>query len=161
MNIFDFAYDFETESLHHYEKLSKASKNEGIKKILSMLAEEEQKHQKIILKMKSNEKTDYADESFLKNAKDIFIDLKSNNPQIKDDIKQIELYRKALELEKKSEKFYLDKATEAHSPASNEIFIKLALEENKHFLVLENIIELISRTEWWVENAEFDHFDEY
>jgi rubrerythrin len=42
-----------------------------------------------------------------------------------------------------------------------EIFLKLADEEKKHYFLLENIIDFVSRPQKWLENAEFYHLDEY
>ena len=41
------------------------------------------------------------------------------------------------------------------------IFQKLAEEEKKHYFLLENIIQFVSRPETWLENAEFYHLEEY
>ena len=42
-----------------------------------------------------------------------------------------------------------------------DVFLKLADEEKKHYFLLGNIIEFISRPEHWLENAEFHHLEEY
>lgn len=34
-------------------------------------------------------------------------------------------------------------------------------EEKKHYFLLDNIIEFVSRPEQWLENAEFYHLEEY
>lgn len=41
------------------------------------------------------------------------------------------------------------------------ILTKLAEEEKKHLFLLENLVEFISRPETWIENAEFNHLDDY
>ena len=39
--------------------------------------------------------------------------------------------------------------------------LPLADEEEKHYKLLDNIIELITKPEIWLENAEFNHLDEF
>src|SRR3972149_1076231 len=40
------------------------------------------------------------------------------------------------------------------------IFTKMK-EENKHYFILENIINFVSRPQTWLENAEWHHLEEY
>jgi hypothetical protein len=37
----------------------------------------------------------------------------------------------------------------------------LADEEKKHMILMENLIEFVSRPDTWLENAEWYHLDEY
>ena len=57
--------------------------------------------------------------------------------------------------------FYQEKAGQMEEEYQREIFTALAEEEKKHFFLLENIIEFVSRPRNWLENAEFHHLDEY
>jgi len=75
--------------------------------------------------------------------------------------KQVKLYEKAQDIEKKSEDFYRQKAGEVEQQYQREIFLALAEEEKKHYFLLENIIQFVSRPQTWLENAEFYHLDEY
>lgn len=87
--------------------------------------------------------------------------MKEEDDTIGINISQIELYKKAQEIEEKSRKFYLEKAGEAVNPAQKEIFSKIADEEKKHYFILENVIEFVSRPQNWLENAEWYHLEEY
>ncbi len=73
----------------------------------------------------------------------------------------IGLYQKALEIEKATEAFYLEKAEELKGQPQERIFRQIAEEEKKHFFLLQNIIDFVSRPEGWLENAEWYHLDEY
>ncbi len=77
------------------------------------------------------------------------------------DISQIEVYKKAQDIEKKSIDFYLQKADEVKEHCQKGTFRKLAEEEKKHYFLLQNIIEFVSRPESWLENAEWYHLEEY
>ena len=74
---------------------------------------------------------------------------------------QIDAYKKARDIEKKSRDFYLEKAGELSDPTQKELCLKIAEEEQKHYLILDNIIEFISHPDTWLENAEWRHIDEY
>lgn len=67
----------------------------------------------------------------------------------------------AQDIEERSLDFYLEKANEITEEYQKEIFLRLADEEKKHYFLLENIIEFVSRPETCLENAEFYHLEEY
>ena len=76
-------------------------------------------------------------------------------------ISQKELYKKAQQIEKKSQDFYSEKATEVNDLSQKGLFLQIAEEEKKHYWILENILNFISRPQNWLENAEWYHLDEY
>ena len=144
----------------YYRLLARQTEDTGLKTILTMLADEERKHYQIIAKIQT-ERPQMAETSLLADAKNIFIQLKESKAKFSFDIEESELYRKAQALEKKSIDFYLEKACEVDQEYQKKIFLKFAEEEKKHYLMLENIIEFVSRPETWLEDAEFYHLDEY
>jgi rubrerythrin len=160
MSIFEFAYEMESNSENYYRYLAESSQAEGLKKILLMLAEEEKKHKEILLAMKDGAKVKFPDSSVLKDAKKVFKNLQGKYEIINDEVKQKELYLKALGFEKESKDFYLKKAEETTSTEEKEIFSKLAAEEEKHFFLISNLVEYVAKPEYWVENGEFNHLDD-
>ena len=160
MNIFEFAMEKEKYSEGYYRQLAAKSNNKGLEAVFNMLADEEAKHCKIVSDMKEDITPDLVETAVLSDAKDIFAKMRESAQNFDFNISQTELYRKALQIEKQSQDFYLVKANEAER-AHKEIFLKLADEEKKHYFLLENIIDFVSRPETWLENAEFYHLDEY
>ena len=160
MDIFDYAMQMERDGEEYYRCLAQQTENKGLKTISTMLAEEEAKHYEIIQNMKT-EKPRLPETSILSDAKNIFIQMKESKEKIDFDIEQTEFYRKAQTIEQKSIDFYLEKANEVDQEYRKQIFLKLAAEEKKHYFMLENIIEFVSRPEAWLENAEFYHLEEY
>ena len=73
----------------------------------------------------------------------------------------IALYRQAMKLEKQSEDFYLDRADQVKEQGQKQLFLQLAGEEKKHYYLLENIVDFVSRPQHWLENAEFFHMEDY
>ncbi len=160
MNIFEFAMEKEKYSEDYYRRLAERTNNKGLETIFNMLADEEAKHYKIVSDMKEDVAPDLADTTVLSDAKDVFTKMRKSAQKFSFDISQTGLYKKAQDIEKQSQNFYLEKAKEAEE-TQKEIFLRLAEEEKKHYFLLENIIDFVSRPETWLENAEWHHLDEY
>jgi len=160
MDIFEYAMRMEKDGENYYRQLVKKTDNKGIKAIFTMLAEEEVKHYKTVAQMKT-QRPQMAETKVLANARNIFAQMRDSGESFDFSAKQIKLYEKAQDIEKKSEDFYRQKAGEVEQQYQREIFLKLAEEEKKHYFLLENIIHLVSRPQTWLENAEFYHLEEY
>lgn len=160
INIFEYAMQMEKDGEDYYRQLVQQTANKGMRTILAMLADEEFKHYNAIEKMKT-EKPQITETKILTDAKNVFVQIKESGESFDFDIKQTELYKKAQDIEEKSRDFYTEKANEVTEEYQKEVFLKLADEEKKHYFLLENIIDFISRPESWLENAEFNHLEEY
>jgi len=160
MDIFAFAKQMEKDSEQFYRDLVRKTGSVGLKRILTLLADEEAKHQEIVGRM-SKQRVAVPDTPILDHAVNIFAEMKDRGQSLKLGETQIDLYRQAQELEERSKSFYLDKAQESPQPEIKEIFVQLAREEEKHSFLLENIIEFLSRPKEWLENAEWHHLEEY
>jgi rubrerythrin len=160
MNIFDFAMEKEKFSEDYYRQLAAKSNNKGLETVFNMLADEEARHYRIVSDMKKDVIPDIAETVVLSNAKNVFTKMRESAQNFNFNISQVELYKKALKIEEQSRDFYLEKADEV-AESQKEIFLKLADEEKKHYFLLENIIDFVSRPQTWLENAEFYHLEEY
>ena len=159
MDIYKFAMQMELDGRHFYLDLAKKTENAGIKSVLTMMAESEAKHYNVILDMQKNDKTEYSkDAEALTKIKNIFTKMKEEK-EIDLDVSQVEFYKKALEIEANSEKFYLERADEEKDPHRKEIFLTLAKEEKGHCILLENIVNLVSQPDSWIENSEWYDVD--
>jgi len=160
MNIFEFAMEKEKYSEDYYRQLAGKSNNKGLETVFNMLADEEAKHYKIVSDMKEGVAPDLAEMTVLSDAKGVFAKMRESAQDFDFDVSQTELYRKAQKIEKQSQDFYLEKANEVEK-TQKEIFLRLAEQEKKHYFLLENIIDFVSKPETWLENAEFHHLEEY
>ncbi len=159
MDIYKFAMQMELDGRHYYLDLAKKTENAGIKSVLTMMAESEAKHYNVILDMQKNDKTEYSkDAEVLTKIKNIFSKMKEEK-EIDVDVSQVEFYKKAMEIEADSEKFYLERADEEKDPHRKEIFLTLAKEEKGHCILLENIVNLVSQPDSWIENSEWYDVD--
>lgn len=160
MDIFEFALEMEQEGIDLYLKIAGGSDDEGIKKIFTMLASDEKTHQEVIRNMRSGN-PGVKETEVLSKARDVFAGIKDDGAEVDVSQPQADLYRLAGGIEEESVKFYLGKAAEEQDPGRKAIFKALAEEEKKHLFLLEQIIEFVSRPETWLEDAEFNHLEEY
>jgi len=162
MNIYKYAMKMEKDSENYYRELANQTEDIGLQNILKILTDEEVRHYNIIEQMmKSKASAELAETDILKKVNNIFIKIKGKNLVFNFDLPQINLYRKAQEIEEKSYKFYIEMSDKVEIESQRKVFLKLAGEEKKHMFLLENLVEFVSRPETWIENAEFNHLDDY
>lgn len=160
MDIFKYAMQMEKDGESFYREIAKKTSDKGLKKIVTMLADEEVKHYQAIERIKQNN-YQMTETTVLDDAKNIFIEMKDRPQRFEPGQEQIGLYTEAQEIEKKSQQFYQDKAGQTNNDDQKKLFEKLAREEEKHYFLLENIIDFVSRPKQWLENAEWYHLEEY
>ncbi len=161
MNIYEFAMKMEKDGENYYRELAKMTMNTGIRNILTMLAEAEAVHYNIFRKMKDNEEVHVSDTKILLQVNNIFVKMRAEEKNIDVHITHTEQYKRAQEIEKNSRDFYLQQADKVKGPVQKEIFIRIADEEKKHYFILEEIINFVSRPQTWLENPEWYHLEEY
>jgi len=160
MEVFGYAMNMEKEGEEYYRELANNTDKTGLKKIFTWLADEEVKHYNIFENMKKEIAYTLTQTPLLRNAKTIFEKMRQEKT-FDFDASQITMYRKAQDIEKKIQDYYLKEANRLSDARQRETLIKIAKEEEKHYLLLDNIIELVSRPQTWLESAEFYHLDEY
>jgi len=159
MEIFEYAMKMEKDGEKYYRELSDRVKHPGLKSILTMLADDEVKHFNIFKAMSEKTKTSLQKTDILEKSKNIFTEMRGG--KIDPDIGQKDMYNKAQDIEKKSWEFYEGKASEADDQEQKDLFLNIAEEEKRHYFLLENIINFVSRPETWLEDAEFNHLEDY
>ena len=124
--------------------------------------EEEVKHYQKVKELAEHKTTDLPDSQILLNVVTIFTDIKNEGGKIDlTGLDQISIYKKAQDFEKKSEEFYLEKSNSSTDPEEKRILKLLSEQERKHYILLQNIVEFVSRPEQWVEDAEFGKMANY
>jgi len=161
MDIYEFAMEKERHSEQTYRDMAKRTDHEGLRNILTMLADEEVKHYHTIEHMKARTPVEVTETSILDHARDMFEKMRKAAAKFDFEISEADLYREAAQIEKQSKEYYQEKAEEVEDPAQKEIFRQLAEEENKHQVLVETIATFVSRPETYLENAEFYHFNDY
>ena len=161
MDILEFAMEKEKYSEQQYRRLAQRAGNKGFRNIFTMLANEELHHYQIIQKMKNDIPEQVRQTNLLSDAKEIFQKMKDAAEKFNFDTSEIELYRKAQQIEQQSRDYYLEKADQLDNDNQKQIFLSLAEEEKKHYFLLQNIIDFVAQPETWLENAEFTHLEDY
>ena len=149
----------EKDGENFYREVASKTGNRGLKTILTMLADAEVRHYRLFENMKKNDKVLMTDSPILNDVRNVFIEMREKK-QFETDVSQIELYKKAQGIEKQTRDFYLDKAGEV-VPEQKKIFLKIAEEEKRHYLILENIIRFVGQPDVWLENPEWYHLEDY
>ena len=161
MGIFDFALSFEREHEEFYLQQLKETNNISLKKVYKLLAEEEVKHQKIVKKLSAENEADEPDSDLIPRVKDIFTGIAT---AIADSMKktgQVDIYKQAREMEDKAHNFYQEKAEAEDSDKVKEILKRLAVEEKKHWNIMNNLVVMVNRPNTWLDDAEWYHREEY
>ncbi len=160
MNALELALQMEKDGENFYRELAAAATTAGFREIFNQLADDETKHYQVFQNMKQQSEQ-FGETTILKKANNIFKQMIAEDNLNNLDYSQLELYQKAMELEKKSQGFYLEQAAAAADESQKELWQKIAAEEAKHYFLLHNIYELVLRPQVWVENGEFVHLDDY
>jgi rubrerythrin len=161
MDIFEFAKEKEKYAEEFYRDRAAKSPDKGLAEIFLLLANEEEKHFDLIEKMQAEVPAELTETTVLSDATAIFEKIREGAKKFSFDRSELELYKEAQKMEQNARDYYLDKADQVEVQAQKDIFIKLAEEEKKHYFLLDNIIDFVSRPQQWLENAEFHHMEDY
>ncbi len=161
MDIFEYALHMEEDGERFYRQIAEKAGSTGIKAIVTMLADEEVKHYRAIERIRESRSAQMPETSILDDAKNIFVQMKDEADEFAVDQEQAGLYEKARQIEKRSQQFYEEKAGQVDRNDQRQLFKQLAVEEAKHYFLLGNLIDFVSRPAQWLEDAEWHHLEEY
>jgi len=150
MNIYTYAMKLEKESELYYRELARQSPYTGLREIFIILANEEEKHYTLFENMMKNNEINMLDlETDMRAISSI---LEKNKNEINFNSMELQFYEKLILAEDDLEQFYLDKAEEIDDKEKKEVVIRIAKEEAKHKIVLENILKLIQESKTQTES---------
>lgn len=159
MDLFEIAIKLEQDGAAFYLNLSKHAPNESFASLFKRLAEDEKKHESYFRALKEKSALISVDSSVMETARDVF---KSFDPErFEPEEDQIPLYREALAIEQRSIDLYKSQLNELEFEAEKEAIKNIIAEEERHYLVMEELLTLVTRPHRWVENAEFGVREEY
>ncbi|AHF97824.1 MAG: ferritin family protein [Desulfurella sp.] len=159
MNAIDYALALEEDGKNYYNEQALKAKKEEIRSLFLMLAADETRHYKIIEKFKEGV-YEYLPTSTFDNVPNLFKKLKNQNSDFSDEQNLLDVYSKAIKIEIDSRDFYKQKSLESDNENEKNILQLISKEEDKHRIILENLMEFIRKGQEWVESAEFSHIEE-
>lgn len=161
MNVYQFAMQMEKDGEAYYRECAAKTASAGLRNILLMLAGAEAAHYELFRRMEAREEAVLPDSALLAGVKNVFAEIREREGFPAVSSSEIDLYRKAQELERRSWELYDGHAAQAASPAEKLTFERIAVEERRHYRILEGIIDFVSRPQLWLENAEWTHLEDY
>ncbi|WP_018213057.1 ferritin-like domain-containing protein [Desulfitobacterium hafniense] len=161
MNALEFAIKMELDGERYYREQAVINQGNSLRAIFLMLADDEKMHAQILEKKAKNLNYTLEPNETLATAKNVFNDKDRIKNEIKEIPSQIDVYRAALDNEKESILLYQKCASEAADGETKTLFDYLILQEKEHYAILEQLTALLSRSEEWVEDAEFGLREDY
>lgn len=149
-----FALNMEVEGEGYYRHQAQKNRGNALEPVFSALADEESRHAALLRDCEREQP--FRGEDFSSNVFDGLSDLKLD---IKAQPEQIDAYRLALDMEKKSIELYERLLREAGG--GSELYEFIIGQEKEHYRVISEILTLLGRPENWVESAEFGTREEY
>lgn len=159
MNSIELAIGMELDNKRFYLEQAEKTDDNGLKSIFHTLAEEESIHARI-LKNKA-ETLPYELIDTYGEIKSIYLEIGKYKNVVRKFPNAADIYSLALQNEKKSLYLYGEMLRDAADEKEKTIFRFLVEQENSHYKVLEQLLEMVSRPGEWVESAEFGIRKEY
>lgn len=161
MNSIEFAIKMEHDGEKYYREQAENNQDNPLNVIFLFLADDEKGHAVILENELKKINYELSDNQTLSNTDNVFKDrgeFKNKFEKIPD---QLDAYRIALQMEKDSIELYQKFLDEATDEQTKKLFGYLVKQEENHFKIFDNLINLVERPEEWVEDAEFGVREEY
>jgi rubrerythrin len=163
MNIFEYAMQMETDGRNYYLDHAAKITQPELKKILVEMADDELKHYNLFKALRDGHATDYKEESrtaIFATAKNVFEEMKAANKDYTFPGDARKIWEVARDVEKKSEAFYREQASVVDRPEQKNVLTKIADEEHRHWVILNNVLDYLNRPHQFLENAEWNGLEE-
>jgi rubrerythrin len=160
MNAFKYAQKMEMDGIKFYQDQAAGTTHSGFKKILELLIHQERKHYDYFVALEKQAKVEMMPEFPAREAENIFHQLRKQNEGFDFSSEEINAYEKALEIEKRSEDFYRKWARGVQDETLKKQILMVADEEQKHVILVNELVTYINRPSQWVEHAMFSQLRE-
>jgi len=162
MSVLDDAISLEQQAGRFYSRARDQVRDPSAKKILELLADEEQNHAAMLNAMKTGDYGRLEAPTLLKEVRGLVEGaVQEGQAVILSDASMREILQRAMEVEQSTERFYRDHARTEDNQKLCELFETLADRESEHYLLVSSLVEYFDRPSEWVESAEFGLRPEY
>ena len=160
MNLYDYAIQMSRDGEDFFRTLNQQVKKPGLRKILTVLAEDQATHRRDFARKKKAGGASLEDAWNLDGAINPFaarLKKLGSGEKVDENMPAAELYRRGQALDRECEEFYLKKASRVKDPRLKQAFLTLAEEQRKHYFTLEHLINFILEPQQGpLENAEWN-----
>ncbi len=155
-SVLDDAIALEERARTMYREARERVSDVGSKRILELLALEEEKHVAALAALREGILAPLADSSLLLDVKGLVEGaVQAGQAAISKDASLRGVLTQAMAMEQATERFYKDRARRAADEALKDLFSELAKREEGHYLLVSSLLEYFDRPQSWVESAEF------
>lgn len=162
MTIINDAIELEERARSYYADAAEKVNDPSGKRILDLLAKEEERHAQVLEKMKTGDYGELGSSSLISEVKGLVEGaVKEGKDAISSDASLYGILQKAMEIEQATKSFYEGNESTAADPKEKELFGLLSKQELGHYLLVSSLAEYFNRPAEWVESAEFGLRPEY
>jgi rubrerythrin len=147
----------------YYLDNAEKTSDPALKKVLLELADDELKHYNIFKAMAHQEQAEYKEEektTILTTVKNVFEQMKAEGKDFTFADEASQVWEKAREIEKESEKFYREQAEGLSDENQKRILNRIADEEHRHWVTMEQVLQFLHKPKQWLEDAEWSRLEE-
>lgn len=161
MELLSLTLTMEEDLKNFYLKQAKLHQGNSLQIVFELLAKEEEKHVEILMNFADKIDLPEMDSGIISKVKPIFKEMSDFKSDIKLYATQLDAYRMALDKEVESLNFYKDLYDKSEEEKLKQVFHYLIQQEDKHCIILEELVKRVTRPEEWVESAEFGLREDY
>jgi len=158
MNLYDYAIQMSRDGEDFFRTLTKQVKKPGLRKILTILANDQATHRRDFAKKKKAEGLSLSEAGNLAGAVNPFaarLKRLGLGEKVDENLPPAELYRRGQTLDRECEEFYRKRAARVKDPRLKQAFLTVAEEQRKHYFALEHLINFILEPHQSLEDAEW------
>ncbi len=163
MDILEYAMQMELDGKAFYEKGEEQASSPMMKKVFQTLVVEEHRHYQIFKKLRDNKDQNIEnaksqkDES-AKLVKNVFQEMvDAGKDQLTGDSTK-DIWKEALLIEQKAEKFYRDAAEKETDQNKKELLNIIADEEKNHVYLIDNMVSFLNDPETFAASQNYKNF---
>jgi rubrerythrin len=160
MDVYDFAMQMAEDGERFYRMLAGRATKPSVRRILTMLADDQALHHRNFQEMKGGEKKPLPKAKILDGVKNVFAQRMKRPMKVDENLPQADLYRKGQAIYRECEDFYRAMASKVRSSQLKEAFLRVADEQQRHYFTLEHVIAFISGPQQGLEDAEWYRAEE-
>ncbi|NLO08637.1 MAG: ferritin family protein [Clostridiales bacterium] len=161
MNTLEFAIQMEMEGRKYYLEQAEKNQDNALNKVFKILADSEKEHEELLRRRLNKEEYTLKEDDSIKEINSVFHELKDYEVNDFRSTTQLDVYRLAVDIEEKSIELYQEMLQDADNDKDKELFEFLIREENRHLIMFDELVKMLTRPEEWVESAEFGLREDY